>query len=322
MERIGLLTSGGDAPGMNATVRAVVRTGLGIGMDVLGIRRGYNGLINGDIEPMGPRSVSNIIQRGGTILMSARAEEFRHKPGRKKAIHNLHVHGIEGLIVIGGDGTFRGAQQLLKEWDGKVVGVPGTIDNDIYGTDYTIGFDTAVNTALEAIDKIRDTASAHERTFLVEVMGRHAGFIALEVAVAGGAEIALIPETQTSIKKVAEALTENRSKGKTSSIVVVAEGDEEGGVMHIAAKLKKDHGIDTRVCILGHIQRGGSPTAADRLLGSRLGAYAVELLSKGNSGVMAGDINHKLVATPLCHTTTRHKNIDKVMLKLAESLAI
>jgi len=321
MKRIGVLTSGGDAPGMNAAVRAVVRTARHRGIEVMGIMRGYHGMIHNEVELMGARSVSNIIQHGGTIIKSARSKEFRNKSGRAKAIRTLREHGIDGLVLIGGDGTFTGAIKLLKEWDGKAVGVPGTIDNDLYGTDFTLGFDTAVNTALESIDKIRDTADAHERTFLVEVMGRQAGFIALEAAVAGGAEMALIPETRTTVKQVADRLARDKELGKTSSIIVVAEGDEQGGVVDIARQLRQQFQMDTRICVLGHIQRGGAPTAADRLLGSRLGAFAVELLCKGKSGVMAGEVNHKPIAVPFEHAIKRTKPIDKDLLRIADILA-
>ena len=321
MKVIGVLTSGGDAPGMNAAVRAVVRTGLSAGLAVLGIQRGYRGLVEGDIAPMSARTVSNIIQRGGTIIKTARCDEFMTRPGRAKAIRQIGIHGIEGLVLIGGDGTFRGAIKLLNEWGGKAVGVPGTIDNDLYGTDYTIGFDTAVDTALRAIDKVRDTAAAHDRTFLVEVMGRHAGFIALHVGVASGAEVILIPETRTSTKALAEHLAADRARGKTSSIVVVAEGDEEGGVLKLGAELRERYGIEAHSCVLGHIQRGGSPTASDRLLGSRLGGYAVELLRRGKSGVMAGEINHKLVAVSFAQAVGRRKPIGKDLVKLATILA-
>ena len=321
MKRIGVMTSGGDAPGMNAAVRAVVRAGLCAGFEVMGIERGYQGMIDGSFVPMTARSVSNIIQRGGTILFSARSKEFHTKEGRAKAIANLKRHAIDGLVLIGGDGTFTGAQVLMQEWDGAIIGVPGTIDNDLYGTDFTIGFDTAVNTALDAVDKIRDTAGAHERTFLVGVMGRNAGFIAQHVAIAGGAELALIPETRTTIAEVAGKLAADHAQGKTSSIVIVAEGDEEGDVVGIAHRLQEKHGIASHACVLGHIQRGGSPTAADRLLASKLGVHAVDLLANGITGVMAGEISHKLVAIPLSDTTSKRKPIDPVLLDIAARLA-
>jgi len=321
MKRIGVLTSGGDAPGMNACLRAVVRMALYNDLDVMGIRRGYAGLIAGELFPMTMRSVSNIIQRGGTILETARSQEFTTKEGRKMAALKLGEANVEGLIVIGGDGSFRGAHDLFVEWYTPVIGVPATIDNDIYGSDYTIGYDTAVNTALESIDRIRDTAAAHERIFLVEVMGRKAGFIALEVGIGGGAEEILIPEIKTDLPAICKRLTEGRKKGKTSAIVVVAEGDEAGGAFQIAQEIKSSIGVGFRVVVLGHIQRGGRPTARDRVLASRLGAAAVEALIKGEKDKMVGEINGRVVLTPLSESWEKKKRLDEGLYNLASILA-
>ncbi|WP_253705233.1 6-phosphofructokinase, partial [Thermus scotoductus] len=272
MKRIGVFTSGGDAPGMNAAIRAVVRQAYALGLEVIGIRRGYAGMILGEMVPLGVRDVANILQRGGTVLLTARSQEFLTEEGRAKAAEKLKAAGIEGLVAIGGDGTFRGAMRLLEEHKVPVVGVPGTIDNDLYGTDYTIGFDTAVNTALEAIDRIRDTAASHERVFFIEVMGRSSGFIALDVGLAGGAEVIAVPEEPVDPKTIAEGLMESLRRGKSSSIVVVAEGAYPGGAAGLLAAIQEHVRVEARVTVLGHIQRGGSPTAKDRILASRLGA--------------------------------------------------
>ncbi|RTI08480.1 6-phosphofructokinase, partial [Thermus scotoductus] len=279
MKRIGVFTSGGDAPGMNAAIRAVVRQAYALGLEVIGIRRGYAGMILGEMVPLGVRDVANILQRGGTVLLTARSQEFLTEEGRAKAAEKLKAAGIEGLVAIGGDGTFRGAMRLLEEHKVPVVGVPGTIDNDLYGTDYTIGFDTAVNTALEAIDRIRDTAASHERVFFIEVMGRSSGFIALDVGLAGGAEVIAVPEEPVDPKTIAEGLMESLRRGKSSSIVVVAEGAYPGGAAGLLAAIQEHVRVEARVTVLGHIQRGGSPTAKDRILASRLGAAAVEALA-------------------------------------------
>jgi len=310
MKKIGILTSGGDAPGMNACIRAAVRATLANGLEILGIRWGYDGLIRGDVTPLDRRAVANIIHQGGTILGTARSEEFRTKEGRAKAIKTLQDRSIEGLILIGGDGTFRGGTLVSQECGVSVVGIPGTIDNDCYGTDYTIGFDTAVNTALEAIDRIRDTATAHDRLFFVEVMGRHTGFIALESGIAGGAEEFLIPEVPMSIDELCRRLEENFKQGKRSAIMVVAEAEQPGESFHIAQKVKDKTGFDSRVCILGHIQRGGAPTARDRILASRLGAAAVQALIDGKSGYMIGEVNREIAYTPLQDTWERKKALD------------
>ena len=321
-EKIGVLTSGGDAPGMNACIRAVVRTAIYHDLEVVGVRRGYAGLIEGDMVEMNVSSVSNVIQRGGTILKTARSEEFKTPEGRARAAGNLREWGIDGLVVIGGDGTYRGADYLNKEWDIAVVGAPGTIDNDICGTDFTIGYDTAINVALDAVDRIRDTAASHERIFFIEVMGRDAGCIALDVGIAGGAEVILIPESQTDIDGMCGVLTRGRERGKTSSIVIVAEGDEAGGAYAIAEKVKVKTGLDYRVTILGHIQRGGSPTVRDRVLASKLGAAAVEALKDGISNVMAGEVNGAVKFTPLESIWTGKKQVDMHLCRLAEMLSI
>jgi 6-phosphofructokinase 1 len=321
MKRIGVLTSGGDAPGMNAAIRAVVRTAIYNGLEVYGIMRGYAGLIDGQFEKMNVLSVGNIIQRGGTILKTARSEEFKTPTGRKIAAQHLKKFKIEGLVVIGGDGTFRGACDLHKEWGIKIIGIPGTIDNDLYGTDYTIGFDTAVNTAVECIDKIRDTAQSLERIFFVEVMGRASGFIAFDAGIAGGAEEILIPETKTDLKELWNKLKAGIDRGKLSNIILVAEGDEAGGALDIAKKIKDISGIDYRVTILGHIQRGGSPSAYDRLLASRLGVRAVECLLKGKYNIMVGDVGRKIVETPLHLTWEKKRKFDPALQHLAQILA-
>jgi 6-phosphofructokinase 1 len=309
MKKIGILTSGGDAPGMNACIRAAVRAALANNLEIFGIRWGYAGLIRGDIIPLNRRTVANIIHQGGTILGTTRSEEFRTKEGRAKAVKMLQDKGIEGLILIGGDGTFRDGTLLSQECRVSVVGIPGTIDNDCYGTDYTIGFDTAINTALEAIDRIRDTATAHDRLFFVEVMGRHTGFIALESGIAGGAEEFLIPEVPMSIDELSQHLEKSYKRGKRSAIVVVAETEQPGESFQIAQEVKKKTGFDSRVCILGHIQRGGAPTARDRVLASKLGAAAVQALVDGRSGYMVGEINREIAYTPLRDTWEKKKTL-------------
>lgn len=319
MKKIGVFTSGGDSPGMNACIRAVVRTALYHNVEVAGIMRGYNGMIHEEIIPMYSHSVSNIIQQGGTILKSARSEEFMTYQGRKKAYQTLQKHSIEGLIAIGGDGTFTGAKIFYEEFGVPIIGCPGTIDNDLYGTDYTIGFDTAVNTAVDAIDKIRDTANSHDRLFFVEVMGRDTGYIALYSGIASGAEIVLIPETLTSIDEVIEILNLGKERKKSSSIVVVAEGDEEGGALEIAHKVKQKFDYySTRVMILGHLQRGGRPTANDRILASKLGASAVQGLLEGKKNVMAGIIHQEVVFTPFEECIQKQKSISKSLLTLID----
>lgn len=323
MQRIAVFTSGGDAPGMNACIRAVVRTGIQMNMEVYGIRRGYEGMIEDDVYKMEKHFVSNIIQEGGTILQSARSPAFLTPEGRKKAYEVLKKHNIEGVVAIGGDGTFRGAHVFMGEYpDIAFVGVPGTIDNDLNGTDFTIGYDTAVNTAMHAIDNIKDTANAHNRLFFIEVMGRDAGFIALRSAIATGAEAVLLPETKTEMKKLIDVLHNNYVNKKRASIVVVAEGDEAGGAFQIADLVKKVFpDFDIRVTILGHIQRGGRPTCMERVLASRLGLEAVRALSKGMRDVMVGEINKQIVFTPFEKATKQQQEIDPVLIEMVDLLA-
>jgi 6-phosphofructokinase 1 len=321
IETIGVLTSGGDSPGMNAAIRAVVRTALYHKMKAFGFRHGYNGLINKDFIEMDRHSVGNILQRGGTILGTARSAEFKTAQGMGIAKKNLDELKIDSLVVIGGDGTMRGAHEFSNKFDFPVIGLPGTIDNDLFGTDFTIGFDTAINNALEAVDRIRDTASSLERVFFIEVMGRHAGFIGLAVGLAGGAEDVLIPETPTDIPALAKKINETMQCGKKFSIVIVAEGDEEGNAFEIAEKVKKLTKQDYRVAILGYIQRGGSPTAIDRIIAMRLGYAAVMNLRKGIHGCMVGEVNYKTVCTPFTETYTKKKHIDPELHKIIQMLA-
>ena len=320
--RIGVLTSGGDAPGMNAAIRAVVRTGIYYGLEVYGIMRGFMGLIEDDIEPMDSRSVANIIQRGGTILKTARCKEFYEFEGRKKAFENLRKREIDGLVIIGGDGSFRGATEFIKEFNIPCIGIAGTIDKDIIGTDFTIGFDTAVNTAMEAIDKIRDTMEAHDRIFLIEVMGRDAGYIALHSGIATGAENILIPERKTNINEIVASLIEKERRKKLVNLIVVAEGDEFGGAYEIQ-KILKEHlpNTETRVCILGHIQRGGSPSCLDRLLASRMGFHAVECLTSGKYNVFVGILNNKMNYLPLENAVKNKGKINEEWMKIIKILA-
>ena len=323
MKCIGVYTSGGDAPGMNACLRAVVRTAISHGLDVVGIRRGYQGMIEGDFLKMEASTVSNIIQRGGTILKSSRCEQFRTPEGRQKAYKRLKEAGVDGLVGIGGDGTFAGARIFASEFDIPVVGAPGTIDNDLYGTDFTIGFDTALNTAMEGIDKIRDTADSHNRLFFVEVMGRDAGFIALNAGIAGGAEAVLIPEEKTFIEHIIQKLESGWLRHKTSSIIVVAEGDDAGGAFEVAEKVKEHFSYyDTRVVVLGHIQRGGVPTCMDRVLASRMGHAAVEALLEGLSNVMVGQINNEIVHTSFARACKYHQEVNRDLLNLVEVLSV
>ena len=324
MKRIAVFTSGGDAPGMNACIRAVVRGAVYHGIEVFGIRRGYNGMINGDIFQMTSHSVSNIVQRGGTILKSARSKEFMTPEGRAKAYEQLKKFDIEGLVAIGGNGTFTGATLFFDEFGIPTVGAPGTIDNDLYGTDYTIGFDTAVNTALEAIDKIRDTADSHDRIFFIEVMGRDSGYIAIQSGIAGGAEMVMVPEVLTPIPEVIEILKSGWSRQKSSSIVVIAEGEEAGNANEIAEKIRQQvqPDIDMRVTTLGHIQRGGVPTAYDRILASRLGLGAMEGLMNGEQNVMAGIVNNELVYTPFRDTIRLPKPISEDLLRMVKILSV
>lgn len=323
VSKIGVLTSGGDAPGMNAAIRAVVRTGNYYGLEVFGIMRGYAGMIENDMFKMDNRSVANIIQRGGTILKTARCKEFFTPEGRKKAYDNLKRLGINGLVIIGGDGSFRGAQIFSSEFDIPCIGLPGTIDKDMAGTDFTIGFDTAVNTAVEAIDKIRDTADAHDRLFIIEVMGRDSGYIALHSGVATGAENILIPEHKTDIDELIRSLQEKEKRKKLVNLLVVAEGDEFGGANGVAKLVKeKLPNADIKVCILGHIQRGGAPSCLDRLIASRLGYAAVETLIKGDKvNTMIGIENNQLHYIPLDLAVKAKQTIDPEWLKIVKILA-
>jgi 6-phosphofructokinase 1 len=323
IKRIGVLTSGGDAPGMNAAIRAVTRTGIYYDLEVIGIRHGFQGLINGNFKPLKAYSVSDIIQRGGTILKTARSEEFRTPEGRRTAYVNLREAGIDGVVCIGGDGTFTGAGLFSEEYDIPFVGVPGTIDNDIYGTDYTIGYDTALNTVIQAVDKIRDTASAHNRMFFVEVMGAEAGFIALNSGIATGAEAIIIPELKGEARNLKTLIETGNRRKKSSNIIIVAEGDEEGGAIAIANKLKDDFkDYDVRVSVLGHLQRGGSPSAVDRVNASRLGNAAVEALLDDQKSVMVGLQNDTIVLVPFRKAVKLHKSISPTLLELANVLSI
>ena len=307
---------------MNACIRAVVRTGIYHELEVFGITRGYAGMIDDDIHQMDSRSVANIIQRGGTILKTARCKEFMTPDGRKKAYENLKKHGINGLIIIGGDGSFKGAQIFSNEFDIPCIGIPGTIDKDIAGTDFTIGFDTAVNTAIEAIDKIRDTADAHDRLFIIEVMGRDAGYIALHSGIGTGAEHILIPERKTDVEEVIRSLQEKERRKKLVNIVVVAEGDDYGGGTDLANLIKERiPAFDVRVAILGHIQRGGSPSIMDRLIASRMGYSAVECLLEGRHNVMVGIVNNKMHFTPLDNAVKAKQKISEEWLKIVKILA-
>ena len=315
------MTSGGDAPGMNAAIRSVTRAGINNNLDVFGIRRGYEGMIEGDMIPMNSETVSGIIQKGGTFLLTARSARFRDYEGRKEAYEQLKRFEIDAVVVIGGDGSFTGANIMSSEFDIPFIGIPGTIDNDLFGTDYTIGFDTALNTVVEAIDKIRDTASSHNRIFFVEVMGREAGFVAINSGIACGAEVIMIPEHRKQVEKARRFLAERARKNK-SSIILVAEGLEEGSTMEIAEMLKPEFPqFDFRVSILGHIQRGGSPSAKDRVIASRMGAAAVEALLDNQKCIMIGLANDEIVQVPLNKTVKLHKAIDEALINLAEGIA-
>lgn len=319
LKRIGILTSGGDSPGMNAAIRAVVRKGIYHNLEVIGIYNGYHGLLHENFERLELGSVGDIIHRGGTILRSARLPEFARLEVQKEAKEILAKHGIEGLIVIGGDGSYRGAEALTK-LGVPCVAVPGTIDNDIGGTDFSIGFDTALNTVINAIDKIRDTASSHERIFVIEVMGRNSGFIALWAGLAGGAETILIPEVKEDFTDIIDRLQRGYKRGKKHSIIIVAEGVMSG--YEFANKLKETMETDVRVSVLGHIQRGGTPTVRDRVLASRLGARAVELLLEGKGGLAVGEINNQIVATTISDALQQSRKIDEKMYELSKELSI
>lgn len=322
MKKIAVYTSGGDAPGMNAAIRAVVRTAVTKNVEVIGIKHGYVGMIENQMTPLLMRDMANIIQRGGTILKTGRSAEFLKPEYRTKAAANLKTAGIEGLVCIGGDGSFRGAQALFTEHQIPVIGICGTIDNDVYGTDDTIGFDTAVNTALDAIDKIRDTADSHDRVFIVEVMGRNSGYIASHVGVAGGAEEILTADNIIPVEKMIERLKESRVRGKTSSIIVAAEGQKPGRSYDLADAIRKKSGLDAKVCILGHQQRGGSPTAHDRILASRLGSAAVISLLSGKLNLMIGNKGADLIEVSLDLVTKHEKPGDNSLIHLAKSLSV
>ncbi|GGS13069.1 6-phosphofructokinase [Deinococcus knuensis] len=321
VRRVAVLTSGGDAPGMNAAIRAVVRTATFEGIEVVGVRRGFSGLHRGELQVLGPRDVANTIQRGGTILLTARSHTWRTPEGRARGAQHLRDWNVDGLIVIGGDGSFHGAHYLQQEHGIPVIGLPGTIDNDLYGTDHTIGYFTAVETALDAVDKLRDTGASHERIFVIEVMGRHAGHIALDVAVAGGAEEVFIPEDAKDVSCVVDVVKESVAKGKTGSIIIVAEG-YPGGAQGVADAIQAGTGMETRVSILGHIQRGGSPVSSDRVLASRLGEAAVYALMEGRSDVMIGRQNHGIAYVPLNETWEKRKDVNRDLYRCAKTLSV
>lgn len=321
VRRVAVLTSGGDAPGMNAAIRAVVRTAASQGIEVVGVRRGFSGLHRGELQLLGPRDVANTIQRGGTILLTARSHTWRTPEGRARGAQHLRDWNVDGLIVIGGDGSFHGAHYLQQEHGIPVIGVPGTIDNDLYGTDHTIGYFTAVETALDAVDKLRDTGASHERIFVIEVMGRHAGHIALDVAVAGGAEEVFIPEDAKDVSCVLDVVRQSVAKGKTGSIIIVAEG-YPGGAQGVADAIQAGTGMETRVSILGHIQRGGSPVSSDRVLASRLGEAAVYALMEGRSDVMVGRQNHDITFIPLNDTWEKRKDVNRDLYRCAKTLSV
>jgi 6-phosphofructokinase 1 len=325
INKIGVLTSGGDSPGMNAAIRAVVRTCAYHNIECVGIYRGFQGMIEGDFKEMGPRSVNNIVNKGGTILKSARSKDFMHYEGRKKAFENLQNVGVNALVIIGGDGSFTGAEIFNKEFGFPIMGIPGTIDNDIYGTSHTLGYDTALNTVVECIDKIRDTASSHNRLFFVEVMGRDAGHIALNAGIGAGAEEILIPEEDLGLDRLIESLERSKKNGKTSSIVVVSEGDKTTGKNVFELKEYVEANLpeyDVRVSVLGHMQRGGSPSCFDRVLASRMGVKAVESLLEGKSNYMVGLLNDKMELTPLEQAIKGSCEIDKELLRVSDITSI
>jgi len=323
IKHIGVFTSGGDSPGMNATVRAVVRSAIFHNLKVSAIYRGYEGMIDNDIVVFDERSVSRIIDKGGTKIKTARSKEFMTKEGRKKAFKNLKNHNIDALVAIGGDGTFTGAHIFYKEFDFPIIGIPGTIDNDIFGTSFTIGYDTASNNAMKAVDMIRDTATSHNRLFFIEVMGRNAGFIALRTAIATGAKAVMLPETKTTPKELLELIYKGKGNKKSSSIVIVAEGNENGNAVEIAEKIKKlDNSFDTKVTILGHLQRGGSPTCYDRILAGKLGVAAVDSLIEGKFDIMVGVSDKTITYIPLELAIKEHNYLDEKLLRIVEVLSI
>ena len=325
IKTIGLLTSGGDAPGMNAAIRAVTRAAIYNGFKVKGIYRGYKGLVEDEIIDLKTQNVSGIMHHGGTILKTARCKEFMTVEGRQQAYDNIKKHGIDALVVIGGDGSLSGARQFANEFDFPIVGVPGTIDNDLNGTDHTIGYDTALNTIMWCVDRIRDTASSHERLFIIEVMGRESGFLALNGAIASGAEAAIIPEMSTEADQIKELIQSGFRKSKNSSIVLVAESPTTGGAMGVAERIKKEfpqYNLRVRVTILGHLQRGGSPTAQDRILASRMGAAAIDALMEGQRNIMIGDDDEKIVYVPFSKAIRKDKPIDRDLLELLRQLSV
>ena len=324
IKKIGVLRSGGDAPGMNAAIRAVVRACAYYNVECIGIYRGYQGMIEGDFKEMGPRTVKNIINKGGTILKSARSKDFMNKEGRKQAYLHLKDNGVDALVVIGGDGTFTGAEIFNNEFQFPIIGIPGTIDNDIYGTSHTLGYDTALNTVVEAIDKIRDTANSHNRLFFVEVMGRDAGHIALNAGIGGGAEEILIPEENLGLERLIDSLKKSKESGKTSSIVVVAEGDKIGkNVFELKDYVEENMpDYDVRVSVLGHMQRGGAPSCFDRVLASRLGVKAVEVLLDGKTNYMVGLLADKVVLTPLEQAIKGQSRVDDELVKVSDIISI
>ena len=323
IKTIGVLTSGGDSPGMNAAIRAVTRSAIFNGFKVKGIYRGYKGLVKDEIVDFQTQNVSNIMHHGGTILKTARCQEFMTVEGRQQAYENIKKHGIDALVVIGGDGSLSGARQFASEFDFPIVGVPGTIDNDLSGTDHTIGYDTALNTIMWCVDRIRDTASSHERLFFIEVMGRESGFLALNGAIATGAEAAIIPEISTEADQLAELIESGFRKSKNSSIVLVAESPITGGAMGLAERVRKEYPqYNVRVTILGHLQRGGSPTAQDRILASRMGAAAIDALMEGQRNIMIGDDDERIVYVPFSKAIRRDKPIDRDLIELVRRLSI
>jgi 6-phosphofructokinase 1 len=323
IKRIAVFTSGGDAPGMNAAVRSVVRTAEYNDLHVYGIYRGYDGMINGNIKRLERRDVGNIMHRGGTMLKTARSEEFRTPEGRKKAYDSLKAHDIDACVAIGGNGTFTGAKIFMEEYDIPFVGLPGTIDNDIFGTDYTIGFDTAINTAIEAVDRIRDTADSHNRLFFIEVMGRHSGYIALHTGIGSGASSIFLPETDDSLEDLSDMLNKSAQRKKLFNLVIVAEGNKNGNAMEIADKIKvMNPQFDTKVTIIGHLQRGGSPSCQDRVLSARLGFAAVNALLEGKSSVALGVINDQISYTSFDDAITKTKELNKDLVEMAEILAL
>lgn len=323
IKSIGILTSGGDAPGMNAAIRAVTRSAIYNGLNVFGVYRGYKGLVTDEIQEFKSQNVSNIIQMGGTILKTARCKEFTTPEGRAQAYENMKKHGIDALVIIGGDGSLTGARIFAQEYDVPCIGLPGTIDNDLYGTDTTIGYDTALNTILEAVDKIRDTATSHERLFFVEVMGRDAGFLALNGAIAAGAEAAIIPEFSTEVDQLEEFIEHGFRKSKSSSIVLVAESELTGGAMHYANRVKNEYPqYDVRVTILGHLQRGGRPTAHDRIIASRMGVASIQALLEGQRNVMIGIDDDKIVYVPFAKAIKNDKPIDRELVNVLHELSI